>query len=120
MNIREIRRKNATKHGGYGTLLYGIWNSMKQRCNNPSVKTYRYYGAKGVTVCSQWEQFEPFRDWAIENGYEHGLTVDRIDSNGNYEPNNCRWIRLAEQQRNKSNNVTLTYKGETHCAKEWC
>lgn len=119
MNIREIRKINATKHGGYGTSLYGVWNSMKQRCNNPSVKTYRYYGGKGIKVFPKWGQFESFRDWAIDNGYEEGLTLDRINSNEDYEPSNCRWVTLAEQQRNKSNNVMLTYEGETHCAKEW-
>ena len=119
MDIREIRRRNATKHGGFGTHLYGVWNGMKQRCNNPSVKGYRYYGAKGVKVCEEWGQFVPFRDWAMSNGYEEGLTLDRIDSDGDYCPSNCRWIPNSEQQRNKSNNVLLTLNGETHCASEW-
>lgn len=101
MDIREIRRINATKHGGYGTRLYGIWNSMRQRCINPSVKEYRYYGVKGVRVCEEWSVFENFRDWALSHGYADNLTIDRIDSTGNYESSNCRWISI-QLQRNKT------------------
>ncbi|MCZ9311788.1 MAG: hypothetical protein O0V67_00275 [Methanocorpusculum sp.] len=119
MTINEKRRINATTHGCFGTPLYRVWNAMKQRCKNPAVKEYKYYGAKGISVCKEWEHFEKFRDWSLSNGYKQGLTLDRIDTCGNYQPLNCRWVTVKEQQRNKTNNVLLSFNGETHCAKEW-
>jgi len=65
---------------------------MKQRCNNPNDPAYEWYGAKGIKVCDEWHDFVPFMEWALENGYEEGLTIDREDSDGDYEPSNCRWI----------------------------
>lgn len=96
MDIREIRRINATKHGQAGTHLYAVWNSMKQRCSNPSVKEYKYYGEKGIKVCEEWEDFIPFYEWAIPNGYEQNLTLDRINFDDDYKPSNCRWITIRE------------------------
>ncbi len=119
MNIQEIRRINATKHGGYGTPLYGVWNTMRQRCSNPSVKEYKYYGAKNISVCDEWNDFSNFQKWAIANGYCNGLTLDRIDCLKGYSPCNCRWVTNSEQQRNKTTNVILPYRGEKRCAKEW-
>lgn len=94
-----------TKHGGKDSRLYHVWQSMKRRCNSPNSTSYMWYGAKGVKVCEEWESFEPFRKWAIASGYdenaERGIcTLDRIDSSGNYEPSNCRWVSIAEQNRN--------------------
>ena len=72
---------------------------MKRRCYNPNVDAYKYYGGKGVTICDEWrEDYAKFKAWAYANGYEPGLTIDRIDSNGNYEPSNCRWITFAENR----------------------
>lgn len=78
---------------------------MKKRCLNPHVKSYRYYGGKGVQVCAEWMAFEPFRDWALANGYRDDLTIDRIDPFGNYEPANCRRISKAEQRYNRRDTV---------------
>ena len=87
--------------------LYNVWNHMKQRCYNPAVPTFGYYGGRGITVCPEWHRFEPFRDWALANGYAEGLTLDRINNDGNYCPENCRFITQAEQTRNTSRNVEI-------------
>ena len=82
--------------------IYRIWIGIKSRCNNPHDTGFRYYGGRGISVCQEWENsFEEFHDWAIANGYESHLTIDRIDVNGNYEPANCRWADLKTQQSNK-------------------
>ncbi len=100
--------------------LRRIWIGMKQRCFNSSCKEYKYYGLRGVTITKEWlEDFEVFYQWAIANGYRNDLTIDRISSNGNYEPSNCRWITIQDQQRNRRNNVRLTVNGVTHSVAEW-
>jgi hypothetical protein len=84
-----------------GTRLYNIWQAMKQRCTNPNSKDYKWYGGKGVSVCMAWlSDFLNFRAWAVSHGYAHNLEIDRIDSNGNYEPGNCRWVTHKENQAN--------------------
>lgn len=94
---------------------------MRQRCFKPNSSGYSKYGAKGIKVCSLWDQsFEAFRDWAYANGYSDVLTIDRVNPKGNYEPENCRWVNQKVQQNNRSNNVHLTYKGQTHSLIEWC
>ena len=106
-------------HGMSHTRLHNIWLTMRQRCQNPNCSAYYKYGAKGISVCSEWEKFENFRDWAISNGYTDTLTLDRIDFTGDYEPRNCRWATQKEQQNNRSNNVMLTYRGQTKSIYEW-
>lgn len=88
------------KHNGRYTRLYSIWVSMKKRCENPNHKYYRYYGGKGVTVCSEWAtDFAVFEKWAMGNGYSEELTIDRIDSSKGYCPSNCQWITATENTR---------------------
>ena len=110
-----------TKHNSYKEPLYRVWTSMKNRCNCKTNKWYRIYGGKGVCVFSEWENdFMKFKEWAIKNGYKKGLTIDRIDVNGNYEPSNCRWITMQEQQYNKTTNVFIEIDGTTKTLTEWC
>jgi hypothetical protein len=93
---------------------------MKKRCNNPHAKNYARYGGRGITVCSEWEQFEPFRDWALSVGYAEALTLERKDVNGNYCPENCTWIPQKRQARNRTSNKNIQINGETHTLVEWC
>lgn len=89
-------------HGQTHTRLYRIWKNMKQRCYNEKIPYYHYYGGKGIKVCSEWlDSFENFYNWSLSNGYTDELTIDRIDGDGNYEPNNCRWVDMFVQNRNK-------------------
>lgn len=99
----HILRPNRTVHGASGTRLYRIWKAIKNRCNNPNNPSYkRWYGAKGVKVCEEWNNsFIPFRDWALSHGYSDDLSIDRINPYGNYTPDNCRWATPIEQARNK-------------------
>ena len=106
-------------HGMYGTRLYRVWNGMKDRCLNPNSKDYRHYGGRGITICDEWKEPTAFFNWALENGYREDLTIDRIDNDKGYCPNNCRWITNSEQQRNRGFNQNIEYKGETKCVSEW-
>ena len=114
-NNNPIYRHNKTNP------LFNIWSNMKSRCTNPKSTYYLRYGGRGITVCEEWmNDFETFCEWAIENGYQEHLTLDRIDNDGNYEPSNCRWTTPKEQSRNRSSNHTITLDGETKTMIEWC
>jgi len=102
------------------TKLYGVWGSMRKRCTCPTVKDYPRYGARGITVCKAWlDSYDAFRAWAVSSGYRKGLTLDRVDSNGNYTPENCRWIPKGAQQANVRSAILLTLEGETHSLYTW-
>lgn len=89
------------------------YNGMKQRCYNPNNSEYNNYGGRGISICKEWlDDVNQFLKWAVENGYEVGLTIDRIDVNGNYCPENCRWIPMEEQSKNRRNNVIVDVGGE--------
>lgn len=113
-----IIKENPTNltHGWSKTRLYSIWGSMISRCHNENTKSYRWYGGKGVSVCDEWRNsFSKFKEWALNNGYDENnkeLTIDRIDFNGNYCPDNCRWIPFSEQTKNTSRNRFFDYNGE--------
>lgn len=112
--------QNADRHGVYKTKLYKCWSKMKTRCYNKQHDRYKNYGGRGITVCDEWlHDFQAFHDWAMANGYQEGLTIDRIDVNGNYEPANCRWATWREQSRNRTTNRLVTLHNETHCIVEW-
>lgn len=99
---KESASKRFTKHNFSNTKLYKVWQGMKTRCYNPKFIYYRNYGGRGITICDEWlNNFKNFYNWAINNGYKEGLTIDRINNDGIYEPSNCRWITRAEQNRNQ-------------------
>ncbi len=107
-------------HGMSNSRLYRIWQNMKNRCYNPNVDRYDRYGGRGITVCEKWrDSFEAFYKWAIDNGYSDELSIDRKDVNGNYTPDNCRWISMDKQADNKSNSRIFEYNGEAHTVSEW-
>lgn len=99
--------------------LHDVWQHMKQRCDNPKCHAYARYGGRGITYCDEWRDYPAFHDWAESSGYAEGLTLDRIDNNGNYEPTNCRWITHAEQQRNKEQTIYAEINGEVRTLAEW-
>ncbi len=105
---KAITSKIHKKHGYCGTRLYRIYYKMKERCYKPSNDNYKYYGGLGITICDEWlNNFQAFADWAMSHGYADNLTIDRINNEGNYEPSNCRWITIQEQQRNKRKRGTV-------------
>lgn len=100
--------------------IFSIWRNMLARCYIDSKrKDADYYAQKGIRVCEEWKTYESFEKWALENGYDENLTIDRIDENGDYEPNNCQWITIAEQQRKKKCNRWLSYKGTNKILSDW-
>lgn len=92
---------------------------MRTRCNNPNYDKYQWYGGKGVTVCDEWSSFKPFREWALSHGYQDSLTIDRIDPNSNYNPENCRWVDRKAQANNRTSNRMITYNGKTQSMQLW-
>lgn len=131
MELRKSRsgvNANNYKNGIYGKRLRAIYSSMKQRCFNPNNPTYKNYGERGITVCPEWlgeDGFSNFGKWAYENGYNPKAkrgecTLDRIDNNENYCPENCRWADSKTQSRNKRDNVLIEYNGELKTIMQWC
>lgn len=99
-------------HGMCGTRLHRIWSNIKSRCNNPKDKDFKNYGERGIIICKTWSNdFKSFHEWSISNGYKNNLTIDRKDVNGNYEPSNCRWLTIKEQENNRRNNRIIIYNG---------
>lgn len=114
-------REFATRtHGMSNSRIYRIYRKMLNRCYREQDESYKYYGAEGVRVCDEWRN-DPaeFIKWAMDNGYDDKLTIDRINTDGNYEPNNCRWITMHEQCLNRKSNVYLEYRGEIKTISEW-
>ena len=118
---KRMKEKNPTyKHGLSNSRLFEIWRAMKKRCYLKTHVHYKNYGARGIRVCEEWKNdFMNFYNWAMANGYRDDLTIDRINPDGNYEPNNCRWATYKEQNNNKKNNRYIEYNGEKHTASEW-
>jgi len=108
-------------HGAYGTSIYRIWRGIRDRCSNPNLPDYQYYGIRGIKVCYEWQNsFEAFRNWAIVNGYKQGLTIDRKNNDGNYEPSNCKWTDMKSQSNNKRSTIYIEIDGITKPKAEWC
>lgn len=98
-----------------------VFDSMKSRCYCKDNKSYHNYGGRGIKICDEWlNDSQKFYNWAITSGYEYGLEIDRIDNDGNYEPNNCRWVDKTVQANNKRNNLIIEYNGKTANLKQWC
>ena len=119
---------NNYKHGGAKTgdfeRLYRVWERMKERCNNPNFFAYDRYGGRGIKVCEEWLDYNVFRDWALSHGYDKDAehrkcTIDRIDNNKGYSPDNCRWVDQKAQNNNYSRNRVIEYNGEKHNVSEW-
>jgi hypothetical protein len=116
---RDKAGKRWRTHGMTGSRLHVVWKGMRGRCERPTFKAYRNYGGRGIKVCREWHTFRNFYDWAMANGYRQGLTIERIDNDGNYEPDNCRWATRKEQIKNRRNTKFLTAFGETKPMTEW-
>lgn len=117
----EIR----TKHNGYRDRLYNIWSAMRDRCNNSNHPSYYAYGGRGIKVCDEWDDYKIFKDWAMKNGYNpdaefQECTIDRVDNDGNYEPNNCRFVNFDVQSNNRQNTIRIEMDGNIKSLKQWC
>lgn len=113
-------KERITRHGFSNTRLFNILHDMKCRCYNKKISFYKNYGGRGITLCDEWlTNPESFYTWAINNGYRDNLTIDRIDNDKGYSPENCRWVTRAEQNRNFRRNRLINYNGEVHCLSEW-
>lgn len=116
--LKTILERNFI-HGQSKTRLYRIWGSMKDRCKNSNTPCFERYGKRGITVCKDWHKFELFRQWAVSNGYSENLSIDRINNDGNYCPENCRWSTLVIQNNNTQRNVFYEFMGDNHTVAEW-
>jgi len=120
---RERTAEVHTTHGmsrqGEYHPVYWAWRTMLQRCENPNYKQYENYGGRGIKVCGEWHDPQVFISWALANGWQEGLSIDRIDNDGNYEPGNCRWVTVKVQARNKRNNHLITFDGKTQTMAGW-
>ena len=116
----ERNRRLMTKHGGSHTRLYGIFQAMHERCYRPQHMHYANYGGRGIGVCDEWRRnFAAFREWATSHGYADNLSIDRIDNDRGYSPDNCRWADARAQCNNRKTNHLVTAAGQTHAVSEW-
>ena len=122
--LEAVRTQGTYRHGfsrkKSKERLYKTWANMKSRCNNPNTKSYSDYGGRGIKICDEWNNdFISFKNWALSNGYTDKLTIDRIDNNKGYYPENCRWVGKDIQGINKRNCINITYKGKTQTISQW-
>lgn len=118
--LKSTRAIYKTKHGLSKSKLYKCWLGIKKRCFNKNATGYKNYGGRGIKVCDDWKNnFMSFYEWAIKNGYREDLTIERIDIDRDYFPENCKWISSKEQAQNRRSSVFIEYNGEKHCLNEW-
>ena len=114
------RLENGVNHGDSHKRLHNTWLGMKARCFNKNEPRYKWYGERGIIVCDEWKNdYLAFKEWALNNGYNDKLTIDRIDNNKGYTPENCRWVDMKTQQNNRRNNHYITFRSETHTIMQW-
>lgn len=114
------RNKDNRIHHPENERLLRIWRAMLHRCYKETDEHYDYYGGRGIKVCDDWHDFETFQKWALANGYADNLTIDRLDGNKDYCPENCSWATMTVQNNHKSDTKWLTYKGKTQSLSDWC
>lgn len=117
---RDWSSRRLLKHGFSHTRIFNIWKNMIARCEQPERADFCWYGGRGICVCEEWKNdFLNFKKWALQNGYADQLTLDRVDNNKNYSPDNCRWANISMQARNRRNNHILIYKNQAKTIAEW-
>ena len=117
---RETTSKISKTHGMSGTRIYRIWRGMRNRCENQNIPQYRDWGGREIIVCEEWKtDFNKFYEWVMSNGYSENLSIDRIDNDGDYCPENCRWTTSKEQALNRKSNSFITHNGVTKHISEW-
>lgn len=122
MHTRKGKLASQYKHGLSHSRINGIYRQIKGRCFRKTNPAFPKYGGRGITICDDWlgdNGFINFYNWSMDNGYADNLTLDRINTDGNYEPSNCRWADWIVQQNNRTNNINITHNGETHTLSEW-
>lgn len=117
--VRQSLIKRCTTHGDSGTRLFNIWQGMRRRCFNKNDSSFIHYGARGITICSEWSDYSVFKKWALSNGYNDSLTIERNDVDGNYCPENCSWIPFNLQARNTRNNRVVCINGKNKLMTDW-
>ena len=115
---KDVARATFTRHGMNSSRVYKIWHGMTTRANGKG-QYYERYGKRGIGICDEWRNFIAFHQWAIKNGYDDTLSIDRIDNNKGYHPKNCRWVTIYQQNQNKEGTIKLTHNGKTMCLSEW-
>lgn len=118
-SLNRIQDYNSTHKATRNKRLYKIWLGMRNRCENQKHQAYSWYGGRGIKICNEWGIYEIFERWALSSGYLPTLTIDRINVNGDYTPDNCRWVTRQEQAYNRRDNRRLTFKGESLTITEW-
>lgn len=115
----EMTGMRSTRHGSSKTRIYQIFHGMHSRCYNPNSPHYSHYGGRGITVCDEWSDYDSFKKWTESSGYSDELSLDRMDNNHNYCPENCKWSTQTEQMQHTSRTKNITHNGKTMCAMDW-
>lgn len=123
LHSKQMKERNS-KHGcaqrGKQEHLYILWGAMKDRATNINRLDAKYYATKGITLYEDWNDYEKFKEWALNNGYSEGMSIDRIDNSKGYNPENCHWIPLKDQNKNKTSNRIITINGKSQILSDWC